>query len=182
MANQYKNKIVFDGNVLIDLSSDTVTAEKLLKDITAHDKSGALITGTLVPGSLPSEIEAIDSGTYTPASDITTSFRISHSLGVIPDLIVFWTEEIDWVSSTGAALLAAIAFPNVANRSTASMTNRNYVIYGRSSSSVSVTRTTSYGIVSRPTTTQFQLMGGVSSTAPIKGGKVYKWVAVKFAD
>lgn len=41
-----KNKIIFDGNVLIDLTADTVTSADLAKGVTAHDKSGAIITGT----------------------------------------------------------------------------------------------------------------------------------------
>lgn len=41
-----KNKIIFGGETLIDLTSDTVTAADLKKDVTAHDKSGAVITGT----------------------------------------------------------------------------------------------------------------------------------------
>ena len=41
-----KNKIIFDGNVLIDLTADTVTPADLAKGVTAHDKSGAIITGT----------------------------------------------------------------------------------------------------------------------------------------
>lgn len=41
-----KNKVVYDGEVLIDLTADTVTPDKLAKGITAHDKSGAIITGT----------------------------------------------------------------------------------------------------------------------------------------
>ena len=40
------NKIIYGGQVLIDLTSDTVTADKLAQGITAHDKSGATITGT----------------------------------------------------------------------------------------------------------------------------------------
>ena len=40
------NKIVYGNTVLIDLTADTVDATKLLKDTTAHDKSGAVITGT----------------------------------------------------------------------------------------------------------------------------------------
>ena len=46
-SNQYKNKIVFDGNTLIDLSFDTVTPSVLAQGYTAHDQSGAPITGTL---------------------------------------------------------------------------------------------------------------------------------------
>lgn len=46
MANQYKSKIIYDGNVLIDLTADTITAADLASGKTAHDKSGAPITGT----------------------------------------------------------------------------------------------------------------------------------------
>lgn len=46
MANQYKNKIIYGGEILIDLTGDTVTAATLLSGAKAHDKSGAPITGT----------------------------------------------------------------------------------------------------------------------------------------
>lgn len=41
------NHVIFNGSTLIDLRSDTVTKDTLAKGKTAHDKSGALITGTL---------------------------------------------------------------------------------------------------------------------------------------
>lgn len=44
--NQYVNKVIYGNNTLIDLTSDTVTADKILKTYTAHDASGATITGT----------------------------------------------------------------------------------------------------------------------------------------
>lgn len=40
------NKIVYGTTVLIDLTADTVTADKILASYTAHDQSGAIITGT----------------------------------------------------------------------------------------------------------------------------------------
>lgn len=40
------NKIVYGGNILIDLTADTIEAAKILSGYTAHDKSGELITGT----------------------------------------------------------------------------------------------------------------------------------------
>ena len=43
------NKVEYGGSTLIDLTSDTVTADNLLSGYTAHDKSGTLITGTLDP-------------------------------------------------------------------------------------------------------------------------------------
>ncbi len=39
------NKIIYAGEVLIDLTSDTVTADKILAGYTTHDKSGVKITG-----------------------------------------------------------------------------------------------------------------------------------------
>lgn len=45
MANQYVNKVIYGNDTLIDISGDTVTAEKVLTGYTAHDKSGAPITG-----------------------------------------------------------------------------------------------------------------------------------------
>ena len=44
--NQYINKVIFGGSTLIDLTADTVDAAHLLSGATAHDKSGAIITGT----------------------------------------------------------------------------------------------------------------------------------------
>lgn len=40
------NKIIYGGETLIDLTSDTVTPEKLLKGASCHDKSGEVIQGT----------------------------------------------------------------------------------------------------------------------------------------
>ena len=40
------NKVIYGGNTLIDLTGDSVTADKLLYGETAHAKSGAVITGT----------------------------------------------------------------------------------------------------------------------------------------
>lgn len=47
MPNTYNNKVVLaDGTVLIDLTADTVDASHLLAGYTAHDASGAPITGS----------------------------------------------------------------------------------------------------------------------------------------
>lgn len=42
-----RNKVVYAGETLIDLSEDTVTPATLKSGVTAHDASGAKITGTL---------------------------------------------------------------------------------------------------------------------------------------
>lgn len=43
------NKVAINGKTILDLTGDTVTADKLVSGVTAHDKSGKQITGTYVP-------------------------------------------------------------------------------------------------------------------------------------
>lgn len=45
-TNTYNSKVIFNGEVLMDLTGDTVTPAQLLKGITAHGKDGSPITGT----------------------------------------------------------------------------------------------------------------------------------------
>ena len=45
MAEKNISKVVYGGKTLIDLTADTVTADKILKGAIAHDKSGAPIVG-----------------------------------------------------------------------------------------------------------------------------------------
>ena len=40
------SKVIYGGNTLIDLTGDTVTADKLLKGITAHGADGEAVTGS----------------------------------------------------------------------------------------------------------------------------------------
>ena len=56
MSNTYNSKVVLsNGTVLIDLTSDTVDASHLLSGVTAHDKSGAPVTGSCTYDSDTSE-------------------------------------------------------------------------------------------------------------------------------
>ncbi|MBQ6804563.1 MAG: hypothetical protein IJP04_07905 [Clostridia bacterium] len=73
------NKVVYGGNTLIDLSADTVAANKMLAGITGHDKAGNPITGnipsqaaqTITPGTADKTIAAGKylSGTQTIKGD-----------------------------------------------------------------------------------------------------------------
>jgi hypothetical protein len=41
------NKVIYGGTTLIDLSGDSLaSANQLMQGVTAHDRTGALITGT----------------------------------------------------------------------------------------------------------------------------------------
>lgn len=64
--NEHINKVVKStGETLIDLTGDTVTAGTLLKDVTAHDRSGAAIVGEAV-------IPTVNDGTLTIQQNGTT--------------------------------------------------------------------------------------------------------------
>ena len=45
------NKIVYDGNTLLDLTSDTVTVGDVVSGITFHLRDGSTATGTLANGN-----------------------------------------------------------------------------------------------------------------------------------
>jgi hypothetical protein len=53
------NKVIYGGNTLIDLTGDNITPADLLSGKTAHDKSGASITGTCTFDSDTSEDTAV---------------------------------------------------------------------------------------------------------------------------
>lgn len=73
MANQYVNHVVVNNQDIIDLRSDTVDAAHLAQGFTAHDKSGAPITGTMAEsgGGIP-EPSPISAGDTPVWMDITT--------------------------------------------------------------------------------------------------------------
>lgn len=75
MANQYKSKIIFNGDVLIDLTADTITAADLASGKTAHDKSGAPITGT-------STYDSDTSNDTATASEILAT-KTAHARGTV---------------------------------------------------------------------------------------------------
>lgn len=68
MPNQYVNKVVINGATKIDLTADTVSAANLLAGITAHDRSGAPIEGTM-----PSLADATADATATTATILSGS-------------------------------------------------------------------------------------------------------------
>ena len=57
--NQHINKVVFGNNTLIDLTSDTITPADLQSGVTAHDATGAIITGTSTKDSDTSDDTAL---------------------------------------------------------------------------------------------------------------------------
>ena len=57
------NKVVYNAKVLLDLTSDSVTPDKLAEGVTAHDKSGNKITGTMPIPTLETWVFEMEDGT-----------------------------------------------------------------------------------------------------------------------
>ena len=76
MANEYVSKVVLsNGTTLIDLTADTVTAATMLTGTTAHDKSGATITGSCTYDS--------DTSDDTAAASEILATKTAHARGTL---------------------------------------------------------------------------------------------------
>lgn len=80
--NQYVNKVIYGENTLIDLSSDTVTADKILAGYTAHSAAGATITGSIPTKTgndiiLQNTILTIPAGYYTNEAKTITGVELT---------------------------------------------------------------------------------------------------------
>lgn len=60
------NKVIYGTTVLVDLTSDSVTSDKLYKGTTAHDKSGSSIIGT-------AEVTVVGTKLIMPSGFVTVS-------------------------------------------------------------------------------------------------------------
>lgn len=76
------SKIIYDGQVLIDLTGDTVVANKLLKGFTAHGADGETVTGTC-------DFDVNSSGATATAAEIllgkTAGIKGSMATGTMPN-------------------------------------------------------------------------------------------------
>lgn len=131
--------------------------------------------------SLPN-IKAITAGTYTPASTVTNSasLKITHGLGELPDMAVFFAAERVFTGVSNAFMFSySILKTTVFNGTTYTQ-----LFGGRNTSSVgdnqSVARasSTAGSTAYNMTATTITPLGG--SSGNLLAGETYYWIAIKF--
>lgn len=85
------NKVEYNGEVLIDLTEDTVTEGTLARGVTAHNAAGELITGTMAGGTFkvnsdfnPANMTVINLD--KSLEEINTAFDEGYSVILVVDL------------------------------------------------------------------------------------------------
>ena len=80
MPNSNYNKVIYNGNTLIDLTADTITAADLAYGVTAHDRSGAVITGANTYDADTSDANAIASQILLNKTAYVNGVKITGSM------------------------------------------------------------------------------------------------------
>ena len=112
--NPYVNKVQYGNTTLIDLTSDTVTADKLMQGYTAHDRTGAVITGTATGGSgdgyvwqdAQGYVHLSDNSSVQHTATITTTGAVggNNMAYVRINNVSYYTAEDTFVYSAGDSL------------------------------------------------------------------------------
>lgn len=172
------SKVDFAGETLIDLTSDTVTPENLLEGITAHDATGALITGIMQMASGGNNVTlpdgyAMEMGIYIPDSDVSSAVTIdlqntfrwadTGKTSACYLLVV----GVDIRKGTQAAALGAHVKFGVGERNHQMVTT---------TSGCSTSTTIFMNPSSTTTFNSFKLTG--TSAYPLKAGHSYLWMVI----
>lgn len=165
---------------IIPSGSETKTANGTY-DVT----SLAQLIVNVAGGGLPSGFSAIATGTYTFDSDMTGNSgtssayqkTVTHNLGVIPDLIIFYAPNN--VAQTYSHL--AMIYGNTFMNWRGSTYKTNVFYHSNSTTTVSGTScTTTYGI-KNVTTSTFDIKTYSNSASYFWRAGTYNWIAIKFS-
>ena len=110
---EYNSKVVLSsGDVLIDLTQDTVEASKLLTGYTAHGRDGAPVTGTCTYDADTSDANAIASEILLSKTAYVNGVKLTGSMpnngsvsGTISDLTTPYTVPAGYHDGSGTVVI-----------------------------------------------------------------------------
>ena len=132
MANQYVNKVIIDGVTKIDLTADTVAAASLLSGTTAHDRTGAPITGTM-----PSVADATGDATASAAEILATKTAYvagAKVTGTMPNI----GEQTITISGKTDSIAISAGYHDGSGRAAIATAEQNKIIAGNIKSGISI--------------------------------------------
>ena len=113
-VNENVNKVVYGNSTLIDLTGDTVAPEALVSGYTAHDKSGASVTGTLeLPSSsnpLPIESGGTNANSASGARTNLDVYSKSEVTNAISQSTVNVIAQLDPTYDAGNTYVIGVVF------------------------------------------------------------------------
>lgn len=121
MANQYKNKVVYDGNVLIDLTSDTVTADNVIEGYTFHGPDGSIVEGALTHLT-NAEIDEITGGSGGSSVDVQPLSVTLNGTYTAPSGTAYSPVTVDIPAMNVQVAQSTLRIANTAYTETASLT------------------------------------------------------------
>lgn len=114
------NKVVYGTTTLIDLTEDTVTADKLAAGETAHDAAGELITGTMESSGAAGDYE---------------DFRLINTVNISDPV-----SQIEFTSDSGGAAFSLKEYFLLFDRSPSAESASNVYVRHNGKSTFQVTR------------------------------------------
>ena len=95
------NKVVYNGQTLIDLTQDTVTANDVLQGVTVHLADGTSVTGTMIATSTPTAdtISKWDSNAQMNSTDMTSQ----EVEDFVDDLNLTAIQAVDYIVEQGTS-------------------------------------------------------------------------------
>lgn len=97
------NKVVYGGETLIDISDSTVTPETLAKGVTAYDKSGKVIVGTMESGNTE-DLNAVLTEQEQLIDELKTALKNKTSGGGADGLPTGY-KSVDFIEFSGEQLV-----------------------------------------------------------------------------